>query len=483
MVAGGRVFVGTNNERPRNRRDTMPVPGGMREPLDKGVVMCFRASDGDILWQAVHDKLPNPHVSDWPRIGIPSTPTVVGDRVYYTSNRSEIVCADASGFADGRRGNKRVGYDDDTDADILWSYDLIAELGVMPHNGSPCSPLVADGRVFVITANGVDENHNRVKAPDAPSFVALDAKTGKLLWKDNSPGKDIHHGQWSSPAYAAKPVPQVICAGGDGWLRAFEPATGKLLWKFDGHPEAGKYELGGASARNPFVAVPVVVGDRLYVGTGDDPEHFTGSANLWCVDLTKAVEFGKTSPNRDVSAAGDTFDPAAKGNAKSAVAWHFGGPDDRTHAVRDFHFGRTMSSCCVVDDALYVAEIGGYLHCLNAKTGEKHWHYDMKSSAWGGPTYADGKVFVGCEGGELFVFRHRPKPFVLDPDDEASRATDPKSANVARKAARKKVAEAVLIRKVEFPAAIRTTPTVAGEVLYVSTENTLYAIGSGSDRR
>ncbi len=80
---------------------------------------------------------------------------------------------------------------------------------------------------------------------DAPSLVCLDRITGKLLWKDNSPGKDILHGQWSSPAYADEPVPQVIHGQGDGWLRAFDPDTGKLLWKFDCNRRDAKHELGG----------------------------------------------------------------------------------------------------------------------------------------------------------------------------------------------------------------------------------------------
>src|SRR5581483_6438417 len=58
VVAGGRVFVGTNNAVPRD-----PAIKG-----DKGVLMCFRESDGAFLWQAVHDKLPDPE-QDGPHLG------------------------------------------------------------------------------------------------------------------------------------------------------------------------------------------------------------------------------------------------------------------------------------------------------------------------------------------------------------------------------------------------------------------------------
>ena len=47
VVADGKVFVGTNNDKPRN-----PAVIG-----DKGILMCFREADGKFLWQAVSDKL------------------------------------------------------------------------------------------------------------------------------------------------------------------------------------------------------------------------------------------------------------------------------------------------------------------------------------------------------------------------------------------------------------------------------------------
>ena len=59
IVAGGKVFVGTNNENPRNKRDrgkaTDDDPDG--PPLDKGILMCFDEKTGKFLWQVVHDKL------------------------------------------------------------------------------------------------------------------------------------------------------------------------------------------------------------------------------------------------------------------------------------------------------------------------------------------------------------------------------------------------------------------------------------------
>src|SRR5205823_4777726 len=100
-VSGGKIYVGTNNYAPRNQRDTRLRKDGKREPIDKGILMCFEEASGKFLWQHVNEKLPSGQVNDWPHEGVCSTPAVEGDRVYYVSNRCEVVCLDANGFADG----------------------------------------------------------------------------------------------------------------------------------------------------------------------------------------------------------------------------------------------------------------------------------------------------------------------------------------------------------------------------------------------
>jgi outer membrane protein assembly factor BamB len=474
VIANGYVLVGTNNDRPRNFRDQRRNLDGETESVDKGILMCFEAATGKFVWQAVHDKLPD-SVNDWPRQGIVSTPFVDGNRVYYMSNRCELVCADLKGFVDGNQGDQKEQYDDESDADILWKRDLIADFGVFVHNMAACSPLVVGDSVFVITGNGVDGTHSRLPSPDAPSFVAFDKNSGKLLWKDSSPGKSIMHGQWSSPAYADRPVPQVIFPGGDGWLYAFEPKTGKNLWKFDCNPKSAKYDLGGAGDRSDFIAMPVIHDGKLFIGTGQDPEHFTGVAHLWCIDIAKAVKFGASNQGSDVSPIDDNFDPKAEINAKSALEWHYGGPNSRKHSPRDFKFGRTMCNVVVVGDVLYTCDIQGWIYCLNAKTGERHWAYDVRSSTWATPLYADGKVYVPSEGGDMFVFDHMAKPFTLDINDEMAKMPTQQAANARAKAVKLELEKRLNLKKIEFDEPIRSAPLALGDVLYVKSESKLYA--------
>jgi hypothetical protein len=56
--------------------------------------------------------------------------------------------------------------------------------------------------IYVSTSNGQDESHVNIPSPKAPAIIALNKKTGKLVWEDNSVFDKILHGQWSSPTVA-----------------------------------------------------------------------------------------------------------------------------------------------------------------------------------------------------------------------------------------------------------------------------------------
>jgi len=184
VVANNRVYVGTNNE-------------GLRDPSiegDRGVVMAFAADTGTFLWQMVHPKLPAGRVNDWPRQGVCSTAYMEGDRIYYVSNEAHIVCLDANGFANGNDGP----FTDEEDTgeiagDIIWSYDMIGELDVFPHNLATGSPLIIGDVLYTVTSNGVDEGHVNVPSPFSPDFIALDKNTGELLWESTPVGENILH--------------------------------------------------------------------------------------------------------------------------------------------------------------------------------------------------------------------------------------------------------------------------------------------------
>ncbi len=306
VVANGHVYLGSNNGAGYLKRYPATV--------DLGVLLCFDEKTGKFLWQHSNEKLPTGRVHDWPLQGVCAAPLVEGDRVWYVSNRGEVVCLDTEGFYDDEddgpvtaepvrlfdiaagddsatdklpgilndlkagkissdladafqtaglelpkdvkvtaagkgfkvtftpdSGVERVvnlqmqgprltatellNTDDKHEADVVWRLNMMKELGVSQHNMCSCSVTAAGDWLFVNTSNGVDEGHVNLPAPTAPSFVCLDKKTGKVLWTDDSPGENVLHGQWSSPAYAVLGgVPQVIFGAGDGYVYSFDAA-------------------------------------------------------------------------------------------------------------------------------------------------------------------------------------------------------------------------------------------------------------------
>jgi outer membrane protein assembly factor BamB len=403
-IIGGKVFVGTNNE-------------GLRNPElkgDRGNIMAFRESDGEFLWQAAHAKLPSGRVNDWPQQGICSTPYIEGERIYYISNRCEVICADTEGFLDDENDGPFADEEHTSkiDADFIWAYDMMDELDVFPHNLATCSPLVVGDLLYVVTANGVDETHINIPSPDAPSFIALNKHTGELVWENAAPGLSILHGQWSNPAFGViNGKAMVIFPGGDGWVYALEPETGKEIWKFDCNPKDAVWELGGAGTRNNIISTPVIYDNKVYVAVGQDPEHGEGQGHLWAIDASKT---------------GDVTEAAA--------VWHRGGAD----------FNRSISTAAIRDDIIYIADLSGFVYCFNAQTGEHYWTYDAFAAIWGSPMVVDGKVYIGDEDGDVAVLK-----------------------------ADKKLE---LLAEISMGNAVYTTPVAKHGVLYIANRSRLFAL-------
>jgi outer membrane protein assembly factor BamB len=406
VVADGRVFVGTNNAKPRNPK----IKGA-----NKAVLMCFNEADGKFLWQNVHDFPDNPVFQQALPEGLCSTPCVEGKFLYYILPGCEVVCADT---ATGK---------------VQWTYDMMKELKVIPYHTAACSPLVVGDLVFVVTGNGVDEEF-KVVSPKAPSFAAIHKKTGKLAWSSNLPGERIIEGQWSNPTLAVvNGKEQVIFPGGDCWLYSFEPTTGKLLWKCNCNPQRPK---GEQPIDNHIIATPVVVGERVYVGLGVAPggAHTPKFSYVVCFDITKS---GDVSPK--------TLKADDAANKDSALVWAFGGPIQPVpKRGRAAFFGSTISTCAVAEGLLWIAEDQGYVHCLDAKTGQRHWEYDIKASIWGSPYFVDGKVYLGTEDGEVAIFQ----------------------TGKGMK----------LLNKVDMGELIHSTPVVANGAMFITTKTKLYAI-------
>jgi outer membrane protein assembly factor BamB len=359
VVADGKIFLGTNNANPRNPEITG----------DKGVLMCFRESDGGFLWQAVTEKLESGMDSDYPEQGVCSSPAVEGKRLYYVSNRGELLCLDTEGFMDGKNDGafQDEVHKGSTDADIIWKLDMPKDLGVSQLYMANSSPVIWEDLVFVETSNGRDSSDAKVTVPQAPSFIAVNKDTGKVVWKDNTPGEGILHGQWSSPALGlVDGVEQAFFAGGNGWLYGFNARTGENLWKFDLNPK----EAAWPRTRNYGVSTPVFSDGNVFMSVGQDPDSGQGVGHIYCIN------------------------PSQKGDiTESGKVWQY----DK--------ISRSISTAAVADGLVYISDYKGILHCLDAKTGKPYWTFDMLAPVWGSPLAADGKVYVGDQDGDVAVLK------------------------------------------------------------------------------
>ncbi|TWT81969.1 outer membrane biogenesis protein BamB [Planctomycetes bacterium CA13] len=435
VIASGKVLIGANNAVPRDARHVG----------DRSVLLCLNENDGSLCWQLAVPRIEGGDIyKDWPNIGMCSPPTVEGDRVYTVTNRFEVACLDLQGQANGNDGPyvdegmhmalKESGKQSidpepmeitNIDADLLWIFDMPAEVGAYPHDGAHSSILLDGENLYVNTCNGVDNTHAVIRSPDAPSLIAIDKQTGRLVGQDTERiGPQIFHSTWSSPAMGQIDGRRLVFfAGGDGILYAFNaldskgtsvPVEFERRWRFDFDPTAPKKDIHSylrnrREGPSNIKSMPVLDHQRLYVTGGGDIWWGKKKAWLVCIDATQS--------------------------------------GDITHSARQWTYPLENHACStpsIYNGMVFVADCGGKLHCVDAKTGEAYWKIDLGRDVWGSTLVADGKVYVGTRAGDFWIVA----------------------------AAKEKQ---VLSHK-KFDAPIASTPVAANGVLYVATLEQLYAI-------
>ncbi len=445
-IANGRVYVGT---------DDMNLAGDERLKRTRGgLVQCFDEATGKLLWRLAvpqRTKVPRGLLYGHQHLGVCSSPTVEGDRVYVVTCACEVLCLDAGGLEDGNdgpfmdEGQYLAGSDapavklDPADADIIWRCDLIDDLGIRPHDTASCSVLIHGSLAYLSTSNGVDPAHDKVLAPKAPAFAALDKNTGRLAaYEDVGLSSRLYHCQWCSPALGrVGDATQVIVGGGDGVCYAFEAVEGlpkepvplKKLWSYDCNPPEYKYRDGkpipyyaGDKRKkdspnkndgtyigpSQLIGTPVCHEGRVFIALGQDPAHGRGKGMLHCIDATK---------RGDITTSGKI--------------WSYDGLD------------RTIATAAVAGGLVYIVDIAGRLHCLDAGTGTCQWVHETKAETWGGPLVADGKLYFDSQ--KMF--------YVM------AAGREPK-----------------LLSEIKLGNPMYTTPVVANGVLYVASQHYMWAV-------
>jgi outer membrane protein assembly factor BamB len=281
---------------------------------------------------------------------------------------------------------------------------MFDQLGVFPCDAVNGNPIIDGDLLYVQTSNGVDRNMGPAKelkrkfpAPNAPNLVVFEKKTGRLVATDPLAIADrILHGQWAAVSLGKVAGRKLIFyGGGDGLCYAFEALSSvpeqpvKLKTydcvppeyrSFGGLDAISHYCLGDKRTKetlnkndgsfvgeSEIIATPVFLNNRIYVPIGRDPEHGRGRGAIHCIDATKTGDI-----------------------TKSGRIWSYQGLD------------RTLSTVSIANGLLYVCDVGGRLHCLDAETGQCHWVHETSSTVWGSTLVADGKVYMPTPKG-LYV--------------------------------------------------------------------------------
>ncbi len=371
VVSNDCVLVGTDNGQPRLQKETM----------NAGAVMCFDRGTGQFRWQILHARLPA-STSDM-RNALFTEPAIKNGRVYYQNNRGEVICAPLAG--DMRRKSTKV----------VWKLDFINQLKVFKRDAivNPVpSPLVDGDRVYCVTGNGsihgdenVPEMRSFVPNPDAPSFVAMDANTGNMLWQNSAPGKSICYGQWGSPAkLVVGKTDAILFPGGDGFLYALAPETGRILAKVNlNEPgtKAWSYHQRGDVA---FCSQrPLVKDHMIYLGLGQDQDMPVGKRfPIICID-------GKELLNRS--------------SRQRVIRWEY----------RNEEFDGTLGAMAVAENRIYAISRTGCLLCIDRKWGHLNWMVSYEGSTrFPGIAIDGGRVYVPTDD-SIWVYDDADVPRAL----------------------------------------------------------------------
>ena len=403
VVAGDAVYVGADNSRQMNP--------AFQE--DSGVLIAFRVTDGAFLWQDVAPRVER-GLREFLLPSTTSVPYVEGDRLYYVTAECQLRCLDTKGFGDSENNGpyREEIFKDNAAADIVWQLDMPA-LGVFPHEACNSEVLLLGDLLLVSTSNGQNEGRTRVPLPRAPSLIAVNKHSGEVVWRATGPGDQVLHGDWSSPVAAhVNGRTQVLYGGGDGWLRAYDAASGQEVWRFDGNPKDARWlPRPGVLSRSSIIASPVFAEGRIFIAMGQSPGH--GNAP----SLIHAIS------------------PKGQGDVtKTGLLW------------TSREVGRVVGTPIVKDGLLYVGDLGGTVHCLDAATGVHLWKHDTNDAIWGCLMVAGDRLYVGNAEGLMTILR----------------------------TGRRKE----LVGQIEMDAPLYSRPAVIGDALYLATANRLYLIAA-----
>lgn len=357
IVWGDRIFLTTAISSDPNATFRPGLYGDGDASPDRSrhrwMVYAIRRDTGEIVWE---------------RVAYEGTPI---DKRHVKSTYASATPATDGRIVVAAFGSQGV-YAYDLDGKLLWKFDP-GRLDVGAYDlpsyewGPASSPFIWNGLVIL-----------QLDAQADSRLVALDANTGRIVWqteRDELPS-------WGTPTVAMTPGGPELVTNASNFIRAYDPATGKELWR-----------LGGSSK---ITAPTPVYGNGLWVvASGRAPE-----APVF------AVRAG---------ARGDlTLAEGVTRNEGVAWSWTRRGP--------------YMPTPLVYEGVVYILQNNGILDAYDLATGEEIYRARLPHLGSGfsaAPVAADGRIYIPGEDGEIVVVAagRAPRHIATNPMGELLMAT------------------------------------------------------------
>lgn len=349
---------------------------------ETGIIERFPESGPNVLWRV-------------PIGGGYAGPAVVGDRVYVTDKQLTGAARDPENPFERKRTNasERVLCLDAQTGKTLWKHEYDCAYTVSYPAGPRTTPVVQDGRVYTLGAEG--------------HLFCLAAEDGKVIWSRNV-RTDYGHEQSPVWGYAANPLldgDQLICfVGGKGsTVVSFHKDDGRELWK----------ALDSTSEHGPGYSSPIIIeagGQRQLIvwqpeklsglnpQTGDvywsTPFQLQAGLSLATPRLQDDLLYVSAFYNGSLMMRLDANTPTA------SIAWKRGGQNERmTDALH------CIISTPVLDgDHIYGVDSYGELRCLDITNGDRKWSTFQATS---GQSARWGNAFIVKQGARYFLFNEQ----------------------------------------------------------------------------
>ena len=346
VVWGGQVFVtsqvgsGTSSVGPRlgqgaDRSDAERSLSSARGGGVRFVIEALGAADGRRAW--IHETPADgalPPVHDKHNLASAS-PVTDGRRVYAVFGTGQVVAVDLTGRA-------------------VWTRHLGKDFGSWDINwGNGSSPVIFENALILACYHGASSY-----------LLALDAATGKQLWKVDRPRGTT---SYSTPVVVPAAQGHELIVNSSVGIEAYDPATGRALWHFN--------------EPNQF-PIPVAM-------------HHDG-----IIYLSRGYRSGPYAAIR----------PGGRGDiSKTHVVWHVatGAP--------------YISSLVHYEGLIYMAGDVGVVTCVDAKTGERVWRERLGGIYTASPIAGDGRIYLFGESGETIVLKAGRTPQVIARNQLAGR--------------------------------------------------------------